>query len=254
MKEQEHFFFKKIKVNSIGSMCIFSLIDRILSENHCGYFCLTDVGNVMMAQNNAQLANAINKANLSIADGTPLAWFGKLIGRKKVERISGIDLFQKLIYNQRYKHFLLGDTQATHKKVIEKVKKVAPDSKISCYSPPFKENFTESDNLAMIERIMDERADIIWVSFGGGKQEKWMLQNASKLKRGIMIGVGAALKYYIGEINIPPKLIQKFGLQWITRLKKNPKRWISKGQFKYRIQFLMNFPSEYIKAKFISHS
>ena len=61
------------------------------------------------------------------------------------------------------------------------------------------------------------------------KQEKWMYQNLSKLKRGIMIGVGAAFRYYIGELRVPPIIIQNIGLQWFSRLLQQPKT-VAKSQ------------------------
>lgn len=252
-KEPKYFFFKGIKINNIDFTGLRALIHSILIEQRHAYFCLTDVGNLMMAQRDSNLASAINQATLSIADGMPLAWFGKLTGRQTIQRISGIDLFQQLIHQTDYKHLLLGDTNEMHVKVIAKAVKAKPNVKISGFSPPFKESFTEADNQIILKKIKNEQPDIIWVSFGGGKQEKWMLQNAAKIGRGIMIGVGAAFKYYIGDLIIPPQLIQKFGLQWITRLKKNPKRWMTKGQFKFRILFSLNFPFELIKAKSPNH-
>jgi N-acetylglucosaminyldiphosphoundecaprenol N-acetyl-beta-D-mannosaminyltransferase len=249
-EKRAHFFFKGIKVSEIDLAGLQHLIAEILSANGSDYFCLTDVGNLMMAQNDLQLAKAINQAAASIADGMPLAWFGKLIDHKKVQRISGVTLFQHLLQHSSYKHFLLGDTVEMHKNVIGRARKIRPDLQIAGYSPPFKVKFTDKDNEVILSKIREKQADIIWVSFGGGKQEKWMLQNAANLHRGIMIGIGAAFKFYTGELKVPPKLIQQLGLQWLSRATKNPQRWMTKGPFKYRLLFFLNFPFEFVKAKY----
>lgn len=253
-EEQRHFHFKGIKISDIDAAGLDHLIDGILSARRCAYFCMTDVGNLMMAQDDPQLTTAINRATLSIADGMPLAWFGKLIGRKNIQRISGVELFRRLIVNTKYKHFLLGDTPEMQQKVISKAQKENSNLRIGGYSPPFKATFSKADNKIIVDKIHKMSADIIWVSFGGGKQEKWMLQNIAQLDYGIMIGVGAAFKFYTGHLSVPPQLIQQLGLQWTTRVMKNPRRWMTKGQFKYRILFSLNFPREFLKAKRLNRS
>jgi N-acetylglucosaminyldiphosphoundecaprenol N-acetyl-beta-D-mannosaminyltransferase len=253
-KKIDHYHFKGIKITDINSTTLQNIVDDILSESDKAYFCLTDVGNLMRAQEDFQLAVAINGATLSIADGTPLAWFGKLTGHRNVQRISGVDLFQRLIQLTNYSHFLLGDTPETQKKVIGKARKNNPNLRIDGYSPPFKAEFSTTDNQNILDQINKQKADIVWVSFGGGKQEKWMLKNHAGLKHGIMIGVGAAFKFYIGDLTIPPKIIQRMGLQWTSRLMKNPKRWMTKGQFKYRLFFSLSFPHELIKTGHLDRS
>ena len=102
----------------------------------------------------------------------------------------------------------------------------------------------------MVQKIAQAQPDLIWVSFGGGKQDKWMYRNAAALDHGIMIGVGAALKYYTGELAIPSRWMQRLGLQWMTRLAKHPVRWMTKGPFAWRLIFFLQFPFEFIKARF----
>ena len=163
----------------------------------------------MSAANNIDLSKAINESLLSIADGAPLAWFAKLAGLKRIERVAGFDLLKGLLESPNgLKHFLLGDTEKTINQVIKKARKKNNSLSIAGYSPPFKNQFSEDDNILIFEKINNEDPDIIWVSFGGGKQEKWMHQNIHRLNRGIMAGVGAAFKFYTGNLYSPPKIIQ----------------------------------------------
>ena len=101
----------------------------------------------------------------------------------------------------------------------------------------------------MLQKINKENPDIIWVSFGLLKQEKWMYHNVSKVNRGIMIGVGAAFRFYIGDIKIPHETLQKLGLQWFFRFIDNPSRYLRAGALPLRLRFIIYFPFEIIKAK-----
>ncbi len=193
---------------------------------------------------------AINESLISIPDGTPLAWFGKLVGCNRIERIAGAELLRLMLEETHgLKHYLLGDTEETIQLVMEKAKRNNPSLLITGHSPPFKEEFDRNDTEAMLDRINKENPDIIWVCFGGPKQNKWMHQNYHLLNRGVMIGVGAAFRFYIGKIKIPPKIIQRIGMQWFFRMLDDPEKWFRLGVPKRHLTLLANFPSEIVKAR-----
>lgn len=235
-----------MKINNVD----FPTVSKTIANNMKGrgYICLTDVGNVISATRDRQLLEAINGSLLSIADGMPLAWYGKMIGRNGVERISGMELMKRLLERSEFKHYLLGDTQETINRVIEKARRDNTKIKICGYSPPFKSTFDENDNKKLLNRINAEDPDIVWVAFGGGKQEKWMHKNIQNLSRGIMIGVGAAFRFYIGEIKTPPKMFQNLGLQWFFRLMEDPIR-IGRRQLASFPIFVIRFPFEISRAR-----
>lgn len=246
--EPEHVLFKDVKISNINFVEAYAKIKTNIVTK--GYVCLTDVGVVIMATRDDELREAIKESLISIPDGMPLAWYGKLLGCKKIERIAGGELLRRLLEGHNgLRHFLLGDTENTIKRVIQKAKSINSDINISGYSPPFKEKFTADDNQKLFDKINAASPDIIWVSFGGGKQDKWMRQNLNLLDRGVMVGVGAAFKFYIGELKIPPQIVQDLGLQWVYRMMGNPLRWLRRAAPK-RLEFIFHFPIEVIKACF----
>jgi N-acetylglucosaminyldiphosphoundecaprenol N-acetyl-beta-D-mannosaminyltransferase len=171
-REIKYFQYLGVKINNVD----FPTVSKTIANNikGRGYICLTDVGNVISATRDRQLLEAINRSLLSIADGMPLAWYRKMIGRNGVERISGMGLMKKLLERSEFKHYLLGDTQETINTVIEKARRDNTRIKIYAYRPPFKETFDENDNKNILSKINAEDPDIVWVAFGGRKQNKWM--------------------------------------------------------------------------------
>jgi len=245
--ERDCYEFRGVKIDDIGYE---GVVDRIAKNiNKKGYICVNDVNNVVTAAENDAFRIVINQSLVSIADGMPLAWYGKLLGRRKIERISGVNLMRRLLEQKEYdfRHFLLGGSEETIDQVIKKSTKINAGLKIAGYSPPFKKKFSEDDNRRIMEEINTHNPDIIWVSLGGRKQEFWMNQNIPMLKRGIMIGVGAAFRYYTGELTIPPEIMQKLGLQWFYRMLDNPKKWFNPAQIN-KLKFVVHFPVELIKA------
>lgn len=249
--------YKNVKISNINYQNVIGVVHKALENRQPGYICLTDVANLMVASKTEQLQTAINGSLLSLPDGMPLAWYGRLVGCKEIERISGASLLTRLLVDMGgFKHYLLGDTEETIDRIIAKARTVNREIKISGHSPVFKV-FDDNDNRQMMEKIRKADPDIIWVSFGGGKQEKWMHQNIGALDRGVMIGVGAAFRFYLGDIVTPPKIFQSMGLQWVFRLAelfaKDPVNWLKhvkeRDLLKSKVLFVVNLPSEVKSAR-----
>lgn len=255
LKKRNNARFKGMKIDNVNLEEVVEIVNDTLERNLEGYVCVTDVSNIIKATKDSLLRDAINSSMLSIADGTPLAWYANLVGCSDIERISGMDLMIRLFEEKRgYKHFLLGDTEERINKVINKARQINSDIRISGYSPPFRE-FTSEDSRMIIEKITREAPDIIWVSLGGGKQEKWMYTTSTIVNKGVMIGVGAAFKWLIGDLKTPPKILQKLGLQWAFRIVpallchpiKNMKTVLR--VLKWKLEFVCYFPGEVIRAR-----
>jgi N-acetylglucosaminyldiphosphoundecaprenol N-acetyl-beta-D-mannosaminyltransferase len=247
--------FKGVKISNVCYRTVRNIVTGVINEKQRGYICLNDVSNIVAATKDEQMRAAINDSLLSLPDGTPLAWYARIAGCGEIERISGASLMKRLLVDMDdCKHYLLGDTELTINKVIAEARKLNGKIKISGHSPPFK-TFNAADNQHMIDRIRKADPDIVWVSFGGGKQEKWMQQNIANLDRGVMIGAGAAFRFLVGDITTPPKIFQKMGLQWLFRLAeafvKNPRSCLKtvkeRGLLKSKLVFLLNLPHE-VKA------
>jgi N-acetylglucosaminyldiphosphoundecaprenol N-acetyl-beta-D-mannosaminyltransferase len=255
--EAASIMFKGVKISNINYRRAYDTLSRIIAENGKGYVCVNDVGNLMAATEDHDLRKAINNSTLALADGMPLARFAQLVGCTEIERITGADLMRRMLSEpDGFKHFLLGDTDETLSKVIEQAKRLNNGIRITGHSPPFRP-FAEKENDAIMKEIRKERPDVIWVSLGGVRQEKWMHEQIERLDKGVMIGAGAAFRWLIGEIPIPPDLVQNAGLQWLYRLvhecMKGPsqaREFVKSKKFlARRLAFLANLPMEIIGAR-----
>jgi N-acetylglucosaminyldiphosphoundecaprenol N-acetyl-beta-D-mannosaminyltransferase len=235
------------RIDCVNYADIFKVIAN--SANEKGYICFTNVLSVTKAKKDHEFLRATNGSLLSIIDGMPLKWFAKLSGFERAERVSGPELFRKLLEGTNdFQHFLLGDTENTIDKVIDKAKRANHELRISGYSPPFKPVFDKDDTSEILRNIAKCDPDIIWVSFGGVKQAKWMSQSFHLLDRGLMIGVGAAFRFYIGDLKEPHTIFQHLGMQWLFRMLAEPTRWAPQ-MLKGYPYFLLHFPFELIKAR-----
>jgi len=65
--------------------------------------------------------------------------------------------------------------------------------------------------------------DILLVSPGCPRQERWMVARRDQLHR-VMLGVGAAFDMIAGRVAAAPRWIQRAGLEWVFRLAHEPGR------------------------------
>jgi N-acetylglucosaminyldiphosphoundecaprenol N-acetyl-beta-D-mannosaminyltransferase len=223
----KNFYFKNIKVSCCNLKDSVSETLSVIKTGKPNYICVTDAGNIVNAyRNSPELKDAINGALLSLPDGRPISMFAKFKGIKNIERVAGPDFMSEVFRRTSgtdIKHFFLGDTEEIHNLLQNKIKEKFDLQIAGFYGPDFDKWNDETDN-EILNIINKSDADIIWVSLGGGKQEVLMKNNFRKLDKGIMIGVGAAFRFYTGKIKRAPLFFQKAGLEWLFRLIQQPRK------------------------------
>lgn len=168
-----------------------------------------------------------NGSFLIIPDGYSVIYAAKFLGIPLKERVAGPDLMEKFIKvasDKCYKNFFLGAKEGVADKMSNIFLKKYPGLKISgIYSPPFGE-FSKDENEKIINMVNKSSPDILWVSFGCPKQEKWILENREKLNVPISVGIGAAFDFLSGSIKRAPKIVQRLRMEWFYRFLQEPSR------------------------------
>jgi N-acetylglucosaminyldiphosphoundecaprenol N-acetyl-beta-D-mannosaminyltransferase len=89
-------------------------------------------------------------------------------------------------------------------------------------SPPFRALTTEETD-AYIDQINGSGAQLLFVSLGCPKQEKWMAMHHQRI-HAVCLGVGGAFPVMAGFQQRAPKWMQNWALEWFYRLMLEPKR------------------------------
>jgi len=208
------------------SRALESVIKRV-KTGEGGYVCFTNVHVSVMARENPDIQTIINQSFLTLPDGKPVYWVGKMQGLDELEHIPGPDFFPELISikaDPPLKHYFFGGKQETLDTLIDNIKLKFPHVEVvGAESPPFRE-LTCDELESSLARIRDSEADVVWVGLGAPKQEKWMSENWETLKPAVLFGVGAAFDFHAGNIKRAPEWFQRFGLEWLHRLLSEPRR------------------------------
>lgn len=185
----------------------------------------------------------INNCDLVFCDG-----FGVLLGAKlqgyaleSVHRMTCPDYIENLALacaKQDVSLFLLAGKPGVVDQAIAKLTAIAPNLKIQGHHGYFEKSGKEND--AVIDRINQFKPGVLYIGFGMPLQERWILDNISRIEARVFLPLGACLDFYTGNVYRGPRWMTDRGLEWLTRLFTEPQRlWeryvVGNPLFFYRI-------------------
>ena len=213
------------------------------------------------AQKDDLFAEALTKGDVLIPDGASIVKACRLLKAKSqpTERIAGWDLFsfemghletesEKRCFDKlsnqvksekcssdavvsngpQYrplKVMFMGSSEKVLSLIRERTAVDYPHLEVVTYSPPYKPEFSEEDNQAIIEAINAANPDLLWIGMTAPKQEKWAYQHWQELNIHCHCGtIGAVFDFYAGTVKRAPLWWQRNGLEWLYRLLKEPRR------------------------------
>ena len=119
----------------------------------------------------------------------------------------------------------MGSSQKVLDLIVKRTAEVYPHLKVVTYSPPYKPEFSDEDNKAIIDAINAADPDLLWIGMTAPKQEKWTYSHWSELNIHCHVGtIGAVFDFFAGTVERAPMWWQRNGLEWLYRLLKEPKR------------------------------
>lgn len=182
------------------------------------------------AKKDQLFAEALTNGDALIPDGVSIVKACKWIKAKSQpkERIAGWDLFEFEMSKLEKKGgtvMFMGSSQKVLDLIVKRAAKVYPHLKVVTYSPPYKPEFSDEDNKAIIDAINTANPDLLWIGMTAPKQEKWTYSHWKDLNIHCHVGtIGAVFDFFAGTVERAPIWWQEHGLEWLYRLLKEPKR------------------------------
>ena len=206
-------------------------VRRILERAAAGgppeYVVTPNAHHVVMLQDSARFREVYERAWLSLADGMSLVWAARLLGTPVPEKVSGSDLFPRLCEAARpgVRIFLLGGREGAAAEAARVLRARNPALEIvGTYSPPMGFERDEAEVERAGERVRAARPHILFVGLGAPKQEYYMAEQRERLGVPVSVGVGVSFEFAAGMVERAPPWVQRAGLEWLDRLRKEPRR------------------------------
>ncbi len=183
-----------------------------------------DASGLVQAQSDSEHLRIIQEADLVTPDSVGVMWAAKRAGRPLPERVSGVDLVDRVCRmsaDKGYRVFLLGASPGVAELAAEKLRLRHPGCNIvgarHGYFP------SDSDDL-VAEEVAKEKPDFLFVAMGIPRQEKFIKATMPIIRAPVAIGVGGSFDVFSGRTKRAPVLVQKLKLEWVWRLMLNPKK------------------------------
>lgn len=180
---------------------------------------------VMAATKNSEFKDVIASADIVTPDGIGLVIMGRLTGRRLHERVTGVDLCDRLADEaniEGWSIYLLGAAPGVAQQAAVNLQKKYPNLKIAGTSSADPDDASVND---IKNNIISSKPDILLVAYGSPTQELWIQKYREQFDPMVTIGVGGSFDFIAGSAKRAPKFVQKIGLEWLWRLILQPKRF-----------------------------
>lgn len=223
-------FVGGIRTTVLGRRDIVHLIEEKVSSSRKfsekPFIIFSNNGQAIALYNtNADVKRLYDQADLVHADGQSVVAFSKLFSSSSpiTERSATTDLITDIpeISNRNIKHFLLGGPNNLAKQAGDILSNKYPNFEFVGSMNGF---FETSEILKVIEEINKQKPDILWVGLGKPLEQSFCINYMDKIQVPVVISCGGCFNFVTGDYVRAPIVFQEFGLEWLHRLIKEPKK------------------------------
>lgn len=162
--------------------------------------------------------------NLILADGVPVVWASRLLGRPLPERIAGIDLMYGMLRRGNehgYRVYCLGASEDVLAGAVNQITADYPRAEVVGRHHGF---FTLEEEPGIAAAINDAKPDILLVAMSSPKKERFLARWGDQIAVSINHGVGGSFDVLAGKVRRAPPLLQRLGCEWLYRVYQEPRR------------------------------
>lgn len=221
MEELQNIKLFGVKVTVAKEESILKYISLILQKKASQLFITTPNPEIIMySRSHPDFKKILNEADIALPDGVGISICAWLMGKGKVQRITGVDMVEKLCREaskSAYSTGFYGGQTGVAEKAAERLQKKYSGLKVNYASGVWDEH-----------EMRGKSIDILFVAMGYPKQEKWIYENLPHLPVKIAMGVGGTFDYIAGVVPRAPHFLRMIGLEWLYRLVRQP--WRAKRQ------------------------
>lgn len=202
---------------------ISSIEEYILDRKLCQHV-VVNAAKLVEMKSDLKLRDIINSCDIVNADGMPVVWASRILGKPLPCRVAGVDLFQELIgvcAAKGYRPFFFGAREEVVVKVVEEFRRKHPRLEVAGYRNGY---YSPDEEQAIAEQIRDSHADMLFVGFSSPMKEKFLNKWMPTMQVPFCMGVGGSFDIVAGRTKRAPLWMQNAGLEWFYRVLQEPKR------------------------------
>ena len=234
------------KVDNLNMAETLDVVEGFIHAGTPHQHVVVNVDKIVKANRDPALRQIINDCDLINADGMPVVWASRLLGKPLKERVTGVDLFEALMAQAALKGwrvYLLG----AREEVVSGVARLYPARYPGLTIAGYRNGYWKPEEEAqVVEQIAEARADILFVAISSPKKEAFLARHQAAMKIPFAMGVGGTFDVAVGLVKRAPVWMQKAGLEWFYRFLQEPRRMFRR-YFIDDMAFVALFAREWVR-------
>ena len=203
---------------------VLDVIDQVIQSRQRLRIGVVNAAKIVNMRRDDVLRADVLSSDLILADGMAVVWAGRLLGYPLPERVAGIDLMLRMLERgnqKRYRVYCLGATQGVLQTVVQRIGIEYPNVQVVGSQHGY---FGAQDEDGIAADIIVARPDILLVAMTSPKKEQFLARWSDRLGVPVCHGVGGSFDVFAGKVERAPDWWQRFGLEWLYRVKQEPRR------------------------------
>ena len=200
------------------------IIDEAIQKKIPLHHVVVNAAKLVYMQKDKQLYDSVVNCDIINPDGQAVVWASRFLGKPLPERVTGIDLMQRLVklaYEKKYKIFFFGAKEEVVKAVVDKYSQMYSPDIIAGYRNGY---FKKEEEPIIAQQIAKSGADILFVAISSPKKEIFLNKYKNIINVPFIMGVGGSFDVVAGKVKRAPLWMQKAGLEWFYRFLQEPTR------------------------------
>jgi N-acetylglucosaminyldiphosphoundecaprenol N-acetyl-beta-D-mannosaminyltransferase len=212
------------KIDNLSMEETLQTIEGFVASGKPHQHVVVNVDKLVKAQNDPELRQIINDCALINADGMPVVWASRLLGKPLKERVAGVDLCDALLQraaDKGWRVYLLGAKE----EVVAKVRQIYSDRYPQLVFAGHRNGYWKPEQeQQVVDEITAARADLLFVAISSPKKEQFLGAYQAQMRIPFAMGVGGTFDVFAGKVKRAPVWMQKTGLEWFYRFLQEPTR------------------------------
>lgn len=199
-------------------------VERMIEAGTPGQHASVNAAKVVRAQSDGVLRSLLWRCEIVTADGQPVVWASRLLGRPVPERVAGIDLMEALLARaaaRGYRVYLLGAHPEVGEAAEAEIRRRHPGILIAGRHHGY---FRPEQEAGVVADIAEAQPDLLFVALETPQKELFLHRHRQALRVPFAMGVGGAFDVLAGRRRRAPRWVRRVGLEWLFRLLQEPRR------------------------------
>jgi N-acetylglucosaminyldiphosphoundecaprenol N-acetyl-beta-D-mannosaminyltransferase len=191
----------------VDNLSMRETLDRVaqfISSGGTHQHVAVNADKVVKARRDPALLRIIAECDLISADGMPVVWASRLLGCPLKERVTGIDLFYRLLELSEargWRTYFLGARPQVLARCVEWVRAQHPRLHIAGWRDGY---WRADEEEAVAEQIARARPQLLFVAISSPRKEQFLSRHRSRMRIPFAMGVGGTFDVVAGVTRRAP--------------------------------------------------